>query len=111
MQRNCVECATIKKVRARTPHAHCVCTGYDTRTGTPVAACAPTRLLTEEHVTSVQSADMVPTTRTRARGLLAVCYGTRPQVIKASMLVEALGESWELLTVDTGQHYDYELNA
>lgn len=42
---------------------------------------------------------------------LALCYGTRPQVVKASRLVEALGERWELLTVDTGQHYDYELDA
>ena len=42
---------------------------------------------------------------------LAVCYGTRPQVIKSSALVEALGERWALLTVDTGQHYDHALNA
>jgi UDP-N-acetylglucosamine 2-epimerase len=42
---------------------------------------------------------------------LGVCYGTRPQVVKASLLIEVLGERWELLTVDTGQHYDYELNA
>jgi UDP-GlcNAc3NAcA epimerase len=42
---------------------------------------------------------------------LGLCYGTRPQVVKASMLIEALGEQWDLLTVDTGQHYDYELNA
>jgi len=25
--------------------------------------------------------------------------------------VEVLGQRWELLTVDTGQHYDYEMNA
>ena len=42
---------------------------------------------------------------------LALCYGTRPQVVKASMLAEALGARWPLLTIDTGQHYDYELNA
>lgn len=42
---------------------------------------------------------------------LAICYGTRPQVIKASVLIEALAPHWPLLTVDTGQHYDYELNA
>ena len=42
---------------------------------------------------------------------LALCYGTRPQVVKASMLAEALGARWPLLTLDTGQHYDYELNA
>ena len=41
---------------------------------------------------------------------LAVCYGTRPQVIKASLLIEALTSRWPLLTIDTGQHYDYELN-
>jgi UDP-N-acetylglucosamine 2-epimerase len=32
-------------------------------------------------------------------------------VIKASLLIDALGERWRVLTVDTGQHYDYELNA
>jgi UDP-GlcNAc3NAcA epimerase len=41
---------------------------------------------------------------------LALCYGTRPQVIKASVLAEALGARWPLLRIDTGQHYDYELN-
>lgn len=46
-----------------------------------------------------------------AEAPLALCYGTRPQVVKASVLVEALGECWPLLTVDTGQHYDYALNA
>lgn len=46
-----------------------------------------------------------------AAGPLAVCYGTRPQVIKASALIEALADRWELLTIDTGQHYDYALNA
>jgi len=45
------------------------------------------------------------------RNSLAVCYGTRPQIIKASVLLQALGERWEVLAVDTGQHYDYELNA
>jgi UDP-GlcNAc3NAcA epimerase len=44
-------------------------------------------------------------------GVLAICYGTRPQVIKASMLIEATAARWPLLTMDTGQHYDYELNA
>lgn len=43
--------------------------------------------------------------------LLALCYGTRPQVIKSSLLIDALSERWRVLTVDTGQHYDYELNA
>lgn len=45
-----------------------------------------------------------------AGGPLAICYGTRPQVIKASMLIEASAKCWPLLTVDTGQHYDYALN-
>jgi len=43
-------------------------------------------------------------------GPLAICYGTRPQVIKASMLIEASKARFPLLTVDTGQHYDYKLN-
>jgi len=43
-------------------------------------------------------------------GPLAICYGTRPQVIKASMLIEASAKHWPLVTVDTGQHYDYSLN-
>jgi UDP-GlcNAc3NAcA epimerase len=41
---------------------------------------------------------------------VAICYGTRPQIIKASILIEASARRWPLLTVDTGQHYDYELN-
>jgi UDP-GlcNAc3NAcA epimerase len=43
--------------------------------------------------------------------LIALCYGTRPQVIKASRLSAALARSYDVITVDTGQHYDYELNA
>jgi UDP-N-acetylglucosamine 2-epimerase len=43
-------------------------------------------------------------------GAVAICYGTRPQVIKASMLIESCAKRWPLLTVDTGQHYDYTLN-
>lgn len=43
-------------------------------------------------------------------GPVAICYGTRPQVIKASMLIEKCAKRWPLLTVDTGQHYDYTLN-
>ena len=42
---------------------------------------------------------------------LALCYGTRPQVIKASVLRQALGVSWNVYAVDTGQHYDHALNA
>ena len=44
-------------------------------------------------------------------GPIALCYGTRPQVIKASRLSTALAQSFEVIAVDTGQHYDYELNA
>lgn len=40
---------------------------------------------------------------------LAVCYGTRPQVIKASVLTDTLARRWPLLTIDTGQHFDDHL--
>lgn len=43
--------------------------------------------------------------------VVALCYGTRPQVIKASVLRRALARRWPVLAVDTGQHYDYSLNA
>lgn len=46
-----------------------------------------------------------------SNGSVAICYGTRPQVIKASLLIEVSAARWPLVTVDTGQHYDYELNA
>jgi UDP-GlcNAc3NAcA epimerase len=42
---------------------------------------------------------------------IALCYGTRPQVIKASALRGPLDRLGAVLAVDTGQHYDYELNA
>jgi len=42
---------------------------------------------------------------------LALCYGTRPQIIKASVLRKEFGADLSLLAVDTGQHYDYALNA
>ena len=42
---------------------------------------------------------------------IALCYGTRPQVIKASVLRRELARLGQVLAVDTGQHYDYELNA
>jgi UDP-N-acetylglucosamine 2-epimerase (non-hydrolysing)/UDP-GlcNAc3NAcA epimerase len=42
---------------------------------------------------------------------IALCYGTRPQVIKASVLRRELARVGPLLAIDTGQHYDYELNA
>lgn len=50
-------------------------------------------------------------TASQAAKPLALCYGTRPQVIKASVLRRVLGQRWSLFAVDTGQHYDYELNA
>ena len=39
-----------------------------------------------------------------------LCYGTRPQVIKASVLRKALAADHRVVAVDTGQHYDYTLN-
>lgn len=42
---------------------------------------------------------------------LALCYGTRPQVIKASVLRATLSRGRRVRAIDTGQHYDYELNA
>ena len=41
---------------------------------------------------------------------IALCYGTRPQVIKASVLRRAFPPAGPVVAVDTGQHYDYELN-
>ena len=46
-----------------------------------------------------------------ARAHLALCYGTRPQTIKASVIARALDPQFRLTRIDTGQHYDYELNA
>lgn len=46
-----------------------------------------------------------------SRTHLALCYGTRPQTIKASVLARSLGGEYRLTRIDTGQHYDYELNA
>ncbi len=45
------------------------------------------------------------------RSDIALCYGTRPQVIKASVLRRELARLGTVLAMDTGQHYDYELNA
>ncbi len=42
---------------------------------------------------------------------VALCYGTRPQVIKASAIRAELSRRCQVLTVDTGQHYDYTLQA
>ena len=43
-------------------------------------------------------------------GPIALCYGTRPQVIKASVLRRALAAVGPVAAIDTGQHYDYALN-
>jgi len=48
---------------------------------------------------------------TRRLQRVALFYGTRPQIIKSSVLRRALERDGEVLAVDTGQHYDYELNA
>lgn len=42
--------------------------------------------------------------------MIALCYGTRPQVIKASVLRRALARLGPVHAVDTGQHYDFALN-
>jgi len=42
---------------------------------------------------------------------LSVFFGTRPQVVKASRLLDALRKRWDVLAVDTGQHYDYRLHG
>ncbi|MGE5926904.1 MAG: non-hydrolyzing UDP-N-acetylglucosamine 2-epimerase [Gemmatimonadota bacterium] len=44
-------------------------------------------------------------------GAIALCYGTRPQVVKASVLRKSLTQVGAVVAIDTGQHYDYELNA
>ena len=41
---------------------------------------------------------------------LALCYGTRPQVVKASVLLQILRARGPVVAIDTGQHYDFELN-
>jgi UDP-N-acetylglucosamine 2-epimerase len=41
---------------------------------------------------------------------IALCYGTRPQVIKASALRRELAKVGRVVAIDTGQHYDYALN-
>lgn len=40
-----------------------------------------------------------------------LCYGTRPQIIKASVVRRALRGIGEVIAVDTGQHYDFALNG
>lgn len=39
------------------------------------------------------------------------CYGTRPQAIKASRLLPALKRLGPVVSIDTGQHYDFELST
>ncbi len=41
---------------------------------------------------------------------VALFYGTRPQVIKASVLRDALRGVSPLVAIDTGQHYDHSLH-
>ena len=41
---------------------------------------------------------------------VALFFGTRPQVIKASVLREALSQVGSVLAVDSGQHYDYQMH-
>jgi UDP-N-acetylglucosamine 2-epimerase len=48
--------------------------------------------------------------RNLVSGSVALCYGTRPQVIKASRVRRALGDVGPVFAIDTGQHYDYALN-
>jgi UDP-GlcNAc3NAcA epimerase len=43
--------------------------------------------------------------------MIALCYGTRPQVIKASRLRSMLARVGPVRAVDTGQHYDWALSA
>lgn len=43
--------------------------------------------------------------------MIALCYGTRPQIIKASVLRRALLVQGPVCSVDTGQHYDFALNG
>lgn len=41
---------------------------------------------------------------------IALFFGTRPQVIKASVLRESLSQLGPVLAVDSGQHYDYQMH-
>jgi UDP-GlcNAc3NAcA epimerase len=43
--------------------------------------------------------------------MITLCFGTRPQVIKASALLAVLRSRWPVTTIDTGQHYDFELSG
>ena len=44
------------------------------------------------------------------RPLVALCYGTRPQIIKASLVRRALSVLMDCVAIDTGQHYDFQLS-
>ena len=41
---------------------------------------------------------------------IALFFGTRPQIIKASVVRDALAAVGAVIAVDTGQHYDYEMH-
>ncbi len=41
---------------------------------------------------------------------IALFFGTRPQVIKSSVLRDALAAAGPVVAVDTGQHYDYAMH-
>jgi UDP-GlcNAc3NAcA epimerase len=41
---------------------------------------------------------------------VALFFGTRPQIIKASILREALASTGPVLAVDSGQHYEYQMH-
>lgn len=41
---------------------------------------------------------------------VALFFGTRPQIIKASMLREALAAHGPVFAIDSGQHYDYPMH-
>jgi len=43
--------------------------------------------------------------------VIAIFYGTRPQIIKASVLRHALARVGPVAAVDTGQHYDHALHG
>lgn len=47
----------------------------------------------------------------RHTGPVALCYGTRPQTIKAAVIRRELSAEGPVVALDSGQHYDYELNA
>lgn len=53
-----------------------------------------------------------PTSRPRRwRPDVALCFGTRPQLVKVARLLPALQQELSVFTVDTGQHYDDALSG